>query len=540
VFEQVHTVDSTSALRDMIKGGTLPKEKQRLTFVFASDLRVDTAESLEYLVGRLSSAGWRVVILGTSPLGKDIVYAHPAAGYLEGPFTVNQLLGALAGLGFTGLEPVADGFDAVYPHSNGSTAAWTNAAQPAPTGAWVRPAETTAPAVVQPSPQPAHQPAPAAPQRAGVWTPAATPEPNIPTDRAPAPTPVARPAVAPLTPTPQPTAPQPARSLARPGAAPPQTAPGDSSTIARPGQPGPIGRRVGTYQDFAPSGPSARRRGYVITIASPKGGTGKSSLSANLAVYLGLSLRGTGKRVCLIDANFQQADTGKLLNVYFPNITQILKEEGSMVPERIEQYMVERPNLNTSFLLGPATPRDGSPVFFNSRLYLQVLEVLKQNFDYILIDTPVAELYHDILRGFALPAADYIVAPITPAIHTLMNAEGWLRSITQPRHQGGDEIDPEKIGIVLNQAQDGVDCDEEQVRRDLFAWRFIGSVPMTTEWLRSINNNEFVATKNIPVINEAFANILFAATREELLLRGMATGEESTKKGLLGKLRRRR
>jgi cellulose biosynthesis protein BcsQ len=278
----------------------------------------------------------------------------------------------------------------------------------------------------------------------------------------------------------------------------------------------------------------------VITIASPKGGTGKSSLSANLAVYLGLSLRGTGKRVCLIDANFQQADTGKLLNVYFPNITQILKEEGSMVPERIEQYMVERPNLNTSFLLGPATPRDGSPVFFNSRLYLQVLEVLKQNFDYILIDTPVAELYHDILRGFALPAADYIVAPITPAIHTLMNAEGWLRSITQPRHQGGDEIDPEKIGIVLNQAQDGVDCDEEQVRRDLFAWRFIGSVPMTTEWLRSINNNEFVATKNIPVINEAFANILFAATGEELLLRGMATGEESTRKGLLGKLRRRR
>lgn len=244
--------------------------------------------------------------------------------------------------------------------------------------------------------------------------------------------------------------------------------------------------------------------------------------------------------MCLIDANFQQADTGKLLNVYFPNITQILKDEGSLTPERIEQYMVERRDFNTSFLLGPATPRDASPVFFNSRLYLQVIEVLKQNFDYILIDTPVAELYHDILRGFALPTADYIIAPITPAIHTLMNAEGWLRTITQPRHQGGDEIDPDKIGVVLNQAQDGVDCDEEQVRRDLYAWRFIGSVPMTPEWLRCVNNNEFVATKNIPVINESFANILYSATGEEILLRGMGAGDDSSSRGILSKLRRRR
>ena len=558
-FEAVLPVASTSALRDLIKSGSLPRDKSRVVFLFSSTTTVDTPESLEYLVGRLSSAGWRVVILALSATAKDIVNAHPGAGYLEQPISVNQILGALAGMGFVGIDPVEGGFNTIYdvaPTEGGWLKAESAPApqptppsrpesqvtpkpspQPAPTqppsgGAWVRPAEPQ-PVVEQPPARPA--------QPQGGWSAAQQPQP-APRPVQPQQTPaVARPMPAqPATPPPtqpswgetvQPGAPS--RPLTRP------MAPTDTQrSLARPGTQGPIGRRVGSYQDFAPTGPSARRRGHVITVASPKGGTGKSSLSANLAVFLGLSLRGTGRRVALIDANFQQADTGKLLNVYTPNISNILKDEGSLVPERIEQYMIERRDFNASFLLGPATPRDATPTFFNARLYNQVLAVLKQSFDYIIIDTPVAELYHDILRGFALPAADYIVVPITPAIHTLMNADGWLRTITQPRHQGGDEIDPAKIGVVLNQAQDGVDCDEEEVRRELYSWNFIGSVPMTKEWLRANNNNEFVAAKNLPEIVEAFANILYAATGEEVLLQGLIADPNQGKKGILSRLRR--
>ena len=249
-------------------------------------------------------------------------------------------------------------------------------------------------------------------------------------------------------------------------------------------------------------------------------------------------MRGAGRRVALIDANFQQADTGKLLNSYTPNISDVLKDESSLSPGTIEQYMIQR--FNVSFLLGPATPRDATPSFFNSRLYGQVLSVLKQNFDYIIIDTPVAELYHDILRGFALPAADYIIVPITPAIHTLMNADSWLRTITLPRHQGGDEINPEKIGVVLNQAQEGVECDEDEVRRELYSWNFIGAIPMTKEWLKATNTGEFVAMMPVPEIHEAFANILYYATGEESLLQGFDAETSTSKKGLLSWVRRRK
>jgi len=555
LFDATIRTESTGSLRELIKNRAFPRDQAKVVFLFASSLPVDTSENLEYLVGRLSTAGWRVVVLGTSPAGRDIVDRHPSAGYLDAPFTVNQVLGALAGLGMSGIEPKADGHAAV---PFGQTQARTVASegpttpqasqipqetpQPSSPGAWTRPApqqNSTTPRAAVPQPPPVNRPTPTdtTPKRPTPSQPA--PEQPRPTSTPAGPwaqkdqTPAAsnhsaQPVAAPLKATVQPV-----RTLARPTQ--------DTSTaMARPTTNGPIGRRVGTYQDFAPSGPSARRRGHVITVTSPKGGTGKSSLSANLAVYLGLSLRSTGRRVALIDANFQQADTGKLLNVYTPNISNILKDEGSLTPERIEQYMIDRRDLNASFLLGPATPRDATPSFFNSRLYGQVLTVLKQNFDYILIDTPVAELYHDILRGFALPAADYIVVPITPAIHTLMNADSWLRTITQPRHQGGDEIDPNKIGVVLNQAQDGVECDEDEVRRELYSWNFIGSVPMTKEWLRANNTGEFIATKPIPEISEAFANILYAATGEELLLQGFDTAQTGSKRGLLSKLRRRK
>jgi MinD-like ATPase involved in chromosome partitioning or flagellar assembly len=596
-------VGSTGQLREAIQGAQFPKEKNRVVFIFSDALTQDTEQSLEYLAGRMSATGWKVIILGFTPRARDIVAAHPSAGMLDGPFSVNQTFAAIMGLGVGPLEPVATGFDAIYPSAPDINRPAVRPAAPAeagpapaPRNAWTRvndadPAPAPAPAPFAPVVERQPAPAPFAPvveQRpapapfAPVVEQRPAPAPFAPVvERQPAPAPAAgfvRPAseVDELRPAPAPapsgfvrpdTAPPPAApqqpaapsqptqtpagfarpdttpaGFARPGAAPPSTSPAQPETrIERPVSPGPIGRRVGAYQDFAPSGSSNRRRGYVITVASPKGGTGKSSLSVNLSVFLGLTLRGTNKRVCLVDANFQQADTGKMLNEYSPNVTHILKDEGSMVPERIEQYLVHRRDLNTSFLLGPPTPRDASPVFFNARLYTQIIEVLRQNFDYILIDTPVAELYHDILRGFALPQADYIVVPITPALHTLMNADGWLRTITQSRHQGGDDIDQERIGIVLNQAQDGVDCDEDQVKRELFAWRFVGSVPLTKEWVKCNNNNEFVATKNFPDINDALANILYNATGEQILLEGMQAGmDQDRPRGIKGLLRRKR
>jgi cellulose biosynthesis protein BcsQ len=296
----------------------------------------------------------------------------------------------------------------------------------------------------------------------------------------------------------------------------------------------PVAPRIDSNPGYIAANRSGRRA-KVIVLASPKGGTGKSTLTLNLAVYLALRMRNYGKRVCVIDANFQQADAGKLLDHYSPNIVNVARDRSAINPEQIEQFLIHRPDYNLSALLGPAVPEEANPQLFTGALYSAILEALRPNFDYIFIDTPVAEKFHDIFSNFALPQADYIIVPITPAYHTVMNVDGWLSGIIQPTSANGAGIDPNIVGIVLNQHRENVGITEADIQEELYQWKYLGSIPDTNEWVRAINSNELIATKNIHELNTAFSRILYAATGEEEMLYGIDLAPQSSKRrGLRG------
>jgi pilus assembly protein CpaE len=284
------------------------------------------------------------------------------------------------------------------------------------------------------------------------------------------------------------------------------------------------------------------RRGYVITVAVAKGGVGKSSLSLNLAVFLGMKLRGMGKTVCIIDANVQQGDIGKYLDEFKPNINTIVQNPAWMTRERILEGLLHRPEYGISALLGPAVPDEGNPLNINSMLYNEVLDLLKYHYDYIIIDTPVAEKHHELFSNFALPRADYVVVPVTPSYQTLHNADNWLKSaVTQPRHAGGAGLDPSQVGVVLNREEGGIGCDPEDVQRTMPRWRFLGSIPEHKAWKLANNNNELVALKNYVEINEAFSMILYGATGEAALLpQHQEPDSPGGLAGILDRFRRRR
>lgn len=311
------------------------------------------------------------------------------------------------------------------------------------------------------------------------------------------------------------------------------SSPSESAWYTSPGVLAPQSREG---YDIASYG--AQRRGFVITVSTSKGGTGKSSLSLNLAAFLGMRLRAQGKTVCIIDANTQQADTGKYLDVYRPNINTIVNDPSLLTEESIMTALVHKPEYNLSALLGPATPDEANPLAISARLYSQVLDLLRKHFDYIIIDTAVAEKFHEMFSQFALPKADYIVVPVAPNFTTLHNADNWLRSaVAAPKHEGGAGIDPSRIGIVLNRAEEGIGCSEADVRATLASWHFIGSVPETKEWKAANNRNELIAPKNYAELSHAFAEVLHAATREPILTENFALMEEP-KKGMGSKFKK--
>lgn len=261
------------------------------------------------------------------------------------------------------------------------------------------------------------------------------------------------------------------------------------------------------------------RRGYVISVIAPKGGTGKSSLSINLAAYLGLRTEGQ-RTVALLDANLQQADTGKYMKAMLPNIESLGKDPSLIHPDRIASAMLHKPELNLSVLLGPMSPDVAFPVYYTGKKYSQILEAIKPNFDYIIIDTPVAEFYHDMFRQFVLPKSDFLLVTITPNVATVLNTDQYLRAICSPKRSGGMDVDPNRVGVALNRAEEEVGLGEEDVMRDLAEWNYLGAIPETKEWKKANNNHEIVARQNFAELNEAFSNILYQATGDELLRTG--------------------
>lgn len=522
-FANVYPISSTSELRALTAGELRGLAKKDVVFVFSDHLVDDVPQmSFDRLLAALVGGGWKVMVVATSMRGRDLVAAHPGTGLLEPPFTVNLILGALSGLpGVTTIAPVADGGVTLDPVTGPDT--------------------TPAPAAAPAAPAPAAAPA-AAPAPAPAWTPITptvdepddTPAPAAPA-AAPAPAPAAwapqappaawadTPAPAPVAPAPAPAAPatdawgRPAADPAGGGLRPPTSmrapaAPAaDDAWGANPfagaGR-GPVARRGALHTEPAQSD----RRGFVISVTAPKGGVGKSSLSLNLAVALGLRLKAQGKRVAIVDMNIQQADVGKYLNEYRVTVTKLARDATLISRDRITQAMVHVEAFNVWALLGPNDTAEANPEFLRPELYGRILTVLRQLFDYVILDLPVAERYHDLV-SFALDTSDFVLVPVIPSPQTVHNVNRWLtEAVVAPASVGGAGLDRNKIGIVLNRAEDDIGFDEDAVRAELASWRYLGSVPETKEWKRANAAYQVVAAMGLPDLNAAFAHILYQAT----------------------------
>ncbi len=139
----------------------------------------------------------------------------------------------------------------------------------------------------------------------------------------------------------------------------------------------------------------------VLLVTSGRNGEGKTFFSKNLALSLSL----TGKKVVLVELDlrnpslaqeFGLSDTG--------GIAAYLQAEGRFSPDEILEPSGVAPNL---FVVGAgAAPLNPAAAFGNPRLG-QLLETLRKNFDYVVIDTaPVGQ----VADAFALaPFTDLTV-----------------------------------------------------------------------------------------------------------------------------------
>lgn len=125
----------------------------------------------------------------------------------------------------------------------------------------------------------------------------------------------------------------------------------------------------------------------TIVFTSGKGGVGKSSMTINI----GYALAKKGAKVCLIDADFGL----KNLDVMMGLENRVIYDLKDVIESRctLNQILVKDKRMNSLFLL-PAC-KSLSLDNLNVEYMMNMINELKKNFDYILIDSPAG-----IEKGF--------------------------------------------------------------------------------------------------------------------------------------------
>lgn len=174
--------------------------------------------------------------------------------------------------------------------------------------------------------------------------------------------------------------------------------------------------------------------GFAITLANQKGGTGKTTTTLNLAVYLAAY----GKKVLIVDVDPQANASSTFLSVNSLPTNVYHALAGGILPED-----VIRPTGLFSMDVMPSHPDlAGAAVELVShknrefKLY-DIIQRVKQGYDFILIDCPPSL---GLLTLNAIVAADYILVPVQSEYYALEGLGQLLNTVNLVKTNLGRDI----------------------------------------------------------------------------------------------------
>ena len=175
----------------------------------------------------------------------------------------------------------------------------------------------------------------------------------------------------------------------------------------------------------------------VITVFSPKGGTGKTTTSCNLAA----TAAAAGKRTLLLDLDLQFGDTSIMLGLEpRKTLLDLVSDAGVMDADKLAGYVSET-SIGVDVLPAPLRPEDAERV--GEDRVAQLLEVARQVYDVIVVDT--SPYFHGPMLA-TLDRTDLLVLVAGPDVPTLKNLRLTLHTLDLLGFAA------EKTRVVLNRA----------------------------------------------------------------------------------------
>ena len=230
----------------------------------------------------------------------------------------------------------------------------------------------------------------------------------------------------------------------------------------------------------------------VVTITSGKGGVGKTTAVANLAVALAAD---GGKVVCI------DGDIGlRNLDVVMGLENRIVYDLVDVIEGRcrLRQAMIRDKRLPELFLIPAAQTRDKSAVSPSDMVRL--CNELRGEVDWVLIDSPAG-----IERGFknSIAAADRVLIVTNPEVSAVRDADRVI-GILEAEEKGTPSLIINRLNPAMVKQHDMLSSDDVL---DLLAIKLIGIVPEDDSVIVGTNRGNPVALEPKSKAGQAFRNI---------------------------------
>ena len=249
----------------------------------------------------------------------------------------------------------------------------------------------------------------------------------------------------------------------------------------------------------------------VYVVANLKGGVGKTTTTANL----GTALAALGNKVVVVDGDTGLRNLDVLMGLENRIVYTIIDAiEGRC---RLKQALIKDKRFQNLFLLPTAQTKDKDDI--SPQQMLKLVNELKKDFDYILIDSPAG-----IEQGFenAVIGADRAIVVVNPEITSVRDAD---RVIGKLDAKGLEDhaVIVNRLNYEMTKRGDMLDVSDII---ETLSVKLLGVVPDDRSITVSTNKGEPIVLDDKAQSGQAFRNIAKRITGEEVPL--LKLGSEST------------
>lgn len=230
----------------------------------------------------------------------------------------------------------------------------------------------------------------------------------------------------------------------------------------------------------------------VVTVTSGKGGVGKTTTTANLAVALAAG----GQKVVCIDGDIGLRNLDVILGLENRIVYDLVDVvEGRC---RLKQAMIRDKRLQELYLIPAAQTRDKNAVSPSDMVRLT--DELREEFDWVLIDSPAG-----IERGFrnSIAPADNVLVVTNPEVSAVRDADRII-GLIESEEKGPARLILNRVNHEMVKRGDMLTPDDVL---ELLAVELIGIVPEDDHVIMSSNRGQPVALDPKTRAGTAFQNI---------------------------------